>query len=261
MAKELHLNNLRVRIAGTDTEILKGLSLRVKQGEIHALMGPNGAGKSTLGATIMGHPNYELTDGSIFWDGKNLSDLKTDERARAGIFLAFQYPIELPGVTLYNFMRASYNSMYPPAEGQKPIGAVMFHKMLMDALNELEIDSSFTQRYLNDGYSGGEKKRCEVMQMQILKPQMAILDETDSGLDIDALKVVANGVNKLRGNTFGALVITHYQRLLDYLKPDFVHVLMNGRIVRSGGPELAHELEKRGYDWLREEVELNGVSV
>lgn len=257
MAKELRIEDLHVRIAGTDTEILKGFTLQVKQGEIHALMGPNGAGKSTLGLTIMGHPNYEVTQGRLEWDGKNLLEMKTDERARAGLFLAFQYPVELPGVTLYNFLRSSYNAIHPPAEGEKPIGAVMFHKMVIDALQMLEMDASFTQRYLNDGFSGGEKKRCEVVQMQILKPQMAILDETDSGLDIDALKIVANGVNRLRGENFGALVITHYQRLLDYLQPDFVHVLINGRIALSGGRELALELEKRGYDWVREEVLVN----
>ncbi|MDK9698536.1 MAG: Fe-S cluster assembly ATPase SufC [bacterium] len=254
MNRELQLQGLRVKIANTETEILKGVDLTIRQGEIHAMMGPNGAGKSTLGATLLGHPNYEITAGSIHWQGTDVAEMSTDERARAGLFLAFQYPVELPGVSMFNFLRTSYNAMHPPAEGQKPLGAVMFHKKILDGLDYLEMDQAFSQRYLNDGFSGGEKKRCEVLQMMMLKPKMAILDETDSGLDIDALKIVAKGVNSLRSEEFGALVITHYQRLLDYIKPDYVHVLMQGRIVRSGGPELAFELEERGYDWLREEA-------
>ncbi len=259
MSNSLTINNLHAKIAGTETEILKGVNLTIRQGEIHALMGPNGAGKSTLSTTIMGHPTYEITSGSLDWLGQDLTAMTTDERARAGIFLAFQYPIELAGVTMFNFLRASYNALHPVAEGEKQVGAVMFHKRILDGLSFLELDSSFSQRYLNDGFSGGEKKRCEMLQMLMLKPKLAIMDETDSGLDIDALKIVAKGVNQLRGPDFGALVITHYQRLLDYIKPDFVHVLMDGRIVRSGGPELAMELEERGYDWLRAESE-QGVS-
>ncbi len=260
MTNVLQIENLHAKIAGTDTGILKGVNLTVKQGEIHALMGPNGAGKSTLSSTIMGHSTYEITSGKITWQGNDLTAMTTDERARAGLFLAFQYPIELPGVTMFNFLRASYSALHPVPEGGKPMGAVMFHKKIIDGLNFLELDSSFSQRYLNDGFSGGEKKRCEMLQMNILQPKMAIMDETDSGLDIDALKIVAKGVNLLRSPDFGALVITHYQRLLDYIKPDFVHVLMDGRIVRTGGPELAQELEKRGYDWLRVESE-QGVTI
>lgn len=260
MSNALVLENLRAKIVGNDTEILKGVNLTIRKGEIHALMGPNGAGKSTLGATLMGHNAYAVTSGSINWEDNDLTSLTTDERAKAGLFLAMQYPIELPGVTMYNFLRAAYNALHPVKEGEKQIGAVMFHKKILDLLDFLELDSSFSQRYLNDGFSGGEKKRCEVLQMILLQPRMVIMDETDSGLDIDALKIVAKGVNKLRGDNFGALIITHYQRLLDYIKPDFVHVLMDGRIVRSGGPELALELEARGYDWLRAEVAAEAVA-
>ncbi len=251
---ELVIKNLHVSIEGK--EILKGLDLTIKQGEIHAIMGPNGTGKSTLAYTLMGHPNYEVTDGEIWFKGENILELEPDERSRAGIFLAFQYPVAIPGVTVANFLRSALNARRRaenPEDKGMPIPE--FRKMLKEKMGLLKMDHSFAGRYLNEGFSGGEKKRAEILQMATLKPEIAILDETDSGLDIDALRIVSEGVNALSGPELGVLVITHYQRLLNYIKPHFVHVMMNGRIVESGGPDLALHLEEHGYDWLREKTE------
>ena len=244
---DLEIQNLHVR-AG-DKPILKGLDLSVSKGEVHALMGPNGSGKSTLSYALMGHPNYEVTAGSATLDGVNLLELEPDERAKAGLFLAFQYPTAIPGVTVANFLRLAVTNIRHPErkEGHVLIPMREFRKELKSAMDELGMDSEFARRYLNEGFSGGEKKRAEVLQLSLLKPAIAILDETDSGLDIDALRIVADGVNAMRGPDFSALVITHYQRLLDYIVPDRVHVLVNGRVVKSGGPELAKELEASGY--------------
>ncbi len=251
---QIEIKNLHVSIE--DKEILKGLSLTIKQGEIHAIMGPNGTGKSTLAYTLMGHPNYTVTEGEIIFKGRNVLELEPDERSREGIFLAFQYPVAIPGVTVANFLRSAINSRHRatnPDDKGMPIPE--FRKMLKEKMNTLKMDNAFAGRYLNDGFSGGEKKRAEILQMATLKPEIAILDETDSGLDIDALRVVSDGVNALAGPELGVLVITHYQRLLNYIKPHFVHVMMAGRIVESGGPELALHLEEHGYDWLREKAE------
>lgn len=251
---ELVIKNLHVSIEGK--EILKGLDLTIKQGEIHAIMGPNGTGKSTLAYTLMGHPSYEVTDGEIWFKGENILELEPDERSRAGIFLAFQYPVAIPGVTVANFLRSALNARRRaenPEDKGMPIPE--FRKMLKEKMGLLKMDHSFAGRYLNEGFSGGEKKRAEILQMATLKPEIAILDETDSGLDIDALRIVSEGVNALSGPELGVLVITHYQRLLNYIKPHFVHVMMNGRIVESGGPDLALHLEEHGYDWLREKTE------
>ena len=251
---QLDIRNLHVSIE--DKEILKGLSLTIKQGEIHAIMGPNGTGKSTLAYTLMGHPNYAVTAGEVIFKGENLLDLEPDERSRAGIFLAFQYPVAIPGVTVANFLRSAVNSRRRAANPEdKGVPIPEFRKMLKEKMDMLKMDHTFAGRYLNDGFSGGEKKRAEILQMATLKPEIAILDETDSGLDIDALRIVSEGVNALSGPEMGALVITHYQRLLNYIKPDFVHVMMGGRIVESGGPELALHLEDQGYDWVREKYE------
>lgn len=250
---QLEIKNLHVSIE--DKEILKGLSLTVNQGEIHAIMGPNGTGKSTLAYTLMGHPSYTVTEGEILFKGKNVLELEPDERSREGIFLAFQYPVAIPGVTVANFLRSAINSRRRaenPEDKGMPIPE--FRKMLKEKMDMLKMDHNFAGRYLNDGFSGGEKKRAEILQMATLKPEMAILDETDSGLDIDALRVVADGVNALAGPDLGVLVITHYQRLLNYIKPHYVHVMMGGQIVESGGPELALHLEEHGYDWLREKA-------
>jgi Fe-S cluster assembly ATP-binding protein len=251
---ELVIKNLHVGIEGK--EILKGLDLTIKQGEIHAIMGPNGTGKSTLAYTLMGHPNYEVTEGEVWFDGENVLELEPDERSRLGIFLAFQYPVAIPGVTVANFLRSALNSRRR-AENPEDKGVPIpeFRKMLKEKMGMLKMDQSFAGRYLNEGFSGGEKKRAEILQMATLTPKIAILDETDSGLDIDALRVVSEGVNALSGPDLGVLVITHYQRLLNYIKPHFVHVMMNGRIVESGGPELALHLEEHGYDWVREKYE------
>jgi Fe-S cluster assembly ATP-binding protein len=251
---ELVIKNLHVGIEGK--EILKGLDLTIKQGEIHAIMGPNGTGKSTLAYTLMGHPSYEVTEGEVWFDGENVLELEPDERSRLGIFLAFQYPVAIPGVTVANFLRSALNSRRR-AENPEDKGVPIpeFRKMLKEKMGMLKMDQSFAGRYLNEGFSGGEKKRAEILQMATLAPKIAILDETDSGLDIDALRVVSEGVNALSGPDLGVLVITHYQRLLNYIKPHFVHVMMNGRIVESGGPELALHLEEHGYDWLREKTE------
>lgn len=251
---QLEIRNLHVSI--DDKEILKGLSLTVKQGEIHAIMGPNGTGKSTLAYTLMGHPNYTVTEGEVVFEGQNVLELEPDERSRLGIFLAFQYPVAIPGVTVANFLRSAINSRRRAANPEdKGMPIPEFRKMLKERMDMLKMDHSFAGRYLNDGFSGGEKKRAEILQMATLKPSIAILDETDSGLDIDALRIVSEGVNALSGPDLGVLVITHYQRLLNYIKPQFVHVMLDGRIVESGGPDLALHLEEHGYDWIREKVE------
>jgi Fe-S cluster assembly ATP-binding protein len=251
---QLEIKNLHVSIE--DKEILKGLSLTIKQGEVHAIMGPNGTGKSTLAYTLMGHPNYTVTSGEVIFKGKNLLELEPDERSREGIFLAFQYPVAIPGVTVANFLRSAINSRRRAANPEdKGMPIPEFRKMLKERMDMLKMDHNFAGRYLNDGFSGGEKKRAEILQMATLKPEIAILDETDSGLDIDALRIVSEGVNALSGPELGVLVITHYQRLLNYIKPHHVHVMMGGRIVESGGPDLALHLEEHGYDWIREKVE------
>ncbi|KXK14074.1 MAG: putative ATP-dependent transporter SufC [Chloroflexi bacterium OLB14] len=253
---QLEIKDLHVSIE--DKEILKGLSLTIKQGEIHAIMGPNGTGKSTLAYTLMGHPNYTVTAGEILFNGENVLEMEPDERSRAGIFLAFQYPVAIPGVTVANFLRSAINSRRRAENpDDKGISIPEFRKLLKEKMDMLKMDHNFAGRYLNDGFSGGEKKRAEILQMATLKPEIAILDETDSGLDIDALRIVSEGVNALAGGELGVLVITHYQRLLNYIKPHFVHVMMGGRIVESGGPELALHLEEQGYDWLREKAEEN----
>ena len=251
---QLEVKNLHVSIE--DKEILKGVSLTVKQGEIHAIMGPNGTGKSTLAYTLMGHPNYTVTKGEVIFKDKNVFELEPDERSRAGIFLAFQYPVAIPGVTVANFLRTAINARRRAVNLEdKGMPIPEFRKMLKDEMAMLKMDQSFAGRYLNDGFSGGEKKRAEILQLATLKPEIAILDETDSGLDIDALRIVAEGVNALSGPELGVLVITHYQRLLNYIKPDFVHIMLDGRIVESGGPDLALHLEEQGYDWVREKHE------
>lgn len=251
---ELVIKNLHVNIE--DNEILKGLDLTVKQGEIHAIMGPNGTGKSTLAYTLMGHPSYEVTGGEAWFKDENILELDADERSRLGLFLAFQYPVAIPGVTVANFLRSALNSRRRADNpDDKGVPVPEFRKMLKEQMSLLKMDHSFAGRYLNDGFSGGEKKRAEILQMATLRPEIAILDETDSGLDIDALRVVADGVNELMGPEMGVLVITHYQRLLNYIKPDYVHVMYDGQIVESGGPELALQLEEQGYDWVREKYE------
>ncbi|MDE0594881.1 MAG: Fe-S cluster assembly ATPase SufC [Roseibacillus sp.] len=249
----LVVKDLHAAIDGT--EILKGLSLEVPKGEVHAIMGPNGSGKSTLSKVLAGHDDYEVTGGSVTMDGADLLELEIDERSRAGLFLAFQYPAEVPGVTMANFIRAARQARMP--EGEE-LEAVSYYKDLYAKMDQLGIDRKFTARAVNEGFSGGEKKRNEVLQMMMLDPVYGIMDETDSGLDIDALKVVADGVNSMRSPGRGFLVITHYQRLLDYIEPDHVHVLADGQIVRSGGKDLALELEARGYDFLKEEVVVAG---
>lgn len=233
-----------------DREILKGLNLEINPGEVHAIMGPNGSGKSTLSKVMAGHEDYAVSSGEVLMDGVNLLDLSVDARARAGLFLAFQYPHEIPGVSNANFLRAAKKARL--AEGEE-IDAIQFYKQMYARMDALEMDRSFTARSVNEGFSGGEKKRNEILQLMMLEPKYAVLDETDSGLDIDALKIVARGVNAMRSPDRGFLLITHYQRLLDYIQPDFVHVLMDGKIVHSGGRELALELEAKGYDWLKEE--------
>lgn len=251
---ELVIKDLHVNIE--DKEILKGVNLTVRQGEIHAIMGPNGTGKSTLAYSLMGHPSYIIKSGEIWFKGKNLLDLAADERSRLGLFLAFQYPVSIPGVTVANFLRTALNARRSAVNREdKGMPILEFRKMLKEKMDLLKMDSAFAGRYLNDGFSGGEKKRAEILQLATLKPEIAILDETDSGLDIDALRIVAEGVNALSGPELGVLVITHYQRLLNYIKPQFVHIMLGGRLVESGGPELALQLEERGYDWVREKYE------
>lgn len=250
---EVIIRNLHAGIDGN--EILNGVNLEVKQGEIHALMGPNGTGKSTLAYILMGHPKYEVTEGEVIFKGKNILDLDPDERSRMGMFLAFQYPVAIPGVSVANFLRTAINARRKADDPEdKGIPIPEFRQMLKERMDLLKMDHSFAGRYLNEGFSGGEKKRAEILQMAALKPEIAILDETDSGLDIDALRIVSDGVNALRGAELGVLVITHYQRILNYIKPDFVHIMLGGQIVESGGPELALRLEEQGYDWLREKT-------
>lgn len=250
---QLVIKNLHVSI--DDTEIISGLSLTMNTGEIHAIMGPNGTGKSTLAYTLMGHPNYEITEGEILLDGEDVLEMEPNERALAGLFLAFQYPSAVPGVSIANFLRMAINARRRAEdENDKGIPLLEFRKLLIENMDKLKVNHDFAGRYLNDGFSGGEKKRVEVLQMLTLKPTFAILDEPDSGLDIDAIKIVADGVNAMRGENFGGLIITHYQRILDYVKPDFVHVMMNGKIIASGGPELALELEANGYEGFEERV-------
>jgi Fe-S cluster assembly ATP-binding protein len=243
----LEIQNLHVRTEGK--QILRGVNLKVEKGETHALMGPNGSGKSTLANTIMGNPQYEVTEGQILVSGEDMTETEPDDRARAGVFMAFQYPATIAGVSVANFLRTAVN-----ARREEPIKVKEFGSMLKANMDLLHIDPDFTRRYLNEGFSGGEKKRAEILQLAMLKPEYAILDETDSGLDIDALRIVADGVNALRGPEMGTLIITHYTRILQYVRPDFVHIMLNGRIVREGGSELADELEEKGYDWIREEV-------
>jgi Fe-S cluster assembly ATP-binding protein len=242
----LRIENLHAQIDGN--EILKGLSLEVGKGEIHAIMGPNGSGKSTLSNVLMGHPRYEVTEGSVTFEGQDVLELEPDERARLGMFLAFQYPSEVPGVSVANFMRTAVNSVR-----EKELPPMEMYKLLQEKMRIMQMDPRFAERYLNEGFSGGEKKRNEILQMLMLDPRLAIMDETDSGLDIDALQVVARGVNELRGPEFSAVIITHYQRILRYIEPDHVHVMLDGLIVTSGGKELAEELEDKGYDWVRQE--------
>ncbi|WP_367008595.1 Fe-S cluster assembly ATPase SufC [Staphylococcus capitis subsp. urealyticus] len=248
MSSTLEIKDLHVSIE--DKEILKGVNLTVNTGEIHAIMGPNGTGKSTLSSAIMGHPSYEVTQGEVLLDGVNILELEVDERAKAGLFLAMQYPSEITGVTNAEFMRSAINAKRE--EGQE-INLMQFIKKLDKEMDFLDIDQDMAQRYLNEGFSGGEKKRNEILQLMMLEPKFAILDEIDSGLDIDALKVVSKGINQMRGEDFGALMITHYQRLLNYITPDKVHVMYGGKVVKSGGPELAKRLEEEGYEWVKEE--------
>jgi Fe-S cluster assembly ATP-binding protein len=247
----LEIRNLHAAIDGK--EILKGLTLTIRAGEIHAIMGPNGSGKSTLAKVLAGHPSYTVTEGEVIYKGANLLDLAPDERARSGVFLAFQYPIEIPGVSNANFLRMAYNEKVKH-EGGEELDPLEFDDLLKEKMKIVEMDRSFINRSVNEGFSGGEKKRTEILQMAVLNPALAVLDETDSGLDIDALRIVAGGVNKLASKDNAIILVTHYQRLLDYIKPDFVHVLYKGQIVRSGGRELALELESRGYDWIRDAV-------
>ncbi|MCM1312617.1 MAG: Fe-S cluster assembly ATPase SufC [Bacteroides sp.] len=247
----LEVRNLHACINGK--EILKGVNLTIRDGEIHALMGTNGAGKSTLSNVIVGHPAYEVTEGSITFNGKNLLEMKPEERAHAGIFLSFQQPVEIPGVSMVNFMRAAVNARQK-AVGEEPMKSTDFLKLMREKRKFVDIDNKLINRSVNEGFSGGEKKRNEIFQMAMLEPKFCILDETDSGLDVDALRIVAEGFNKLRKEDTSAMVITHYQRLLDYIRPDIVHVLLDGRIVKTGGAELALEIENRGFDWIKDEV-------
>lgn len=245
----LQIKNLHANINGK--EILKGLNLTVNKGEVHAIMGPNGAGKSTLASVLTGNPTFEVTDGEVIFEGKNLLDLAPEERASEGIFLSFQYPVEIPGVSMVNFMRAAINAQRK-YRGQEQISATDFLRLMREKKELVEMDNKLTNRSVNEGFSGGEKKRNEIFQMAMLNPKLAILDETDSGLDIDALRIVAHGVNKLKTPENASIVITHYQRLLDYIVPDFVHVLYDGKIVKTGDKTLALELEEKGYDWLKQ---------
>jgi Fe-S cluster assembly ATP-binding protein len=250
--KLLRMENLYANVAEDGTEILRGVDLEMAAGEIHAIMGPNGSGKSTLAKVLTGHPGYEVTDGVVLYRGRNLLELEVHERAREGVFLAFQYPVDIPGVSIANFLRTAVQAKHPDEE----VDIFDFQEQLLEKMALLEMDPSFAERSVNEGFSGGEKKRNEILQLAMLEPQLAIMDETDSGLDIDALRVVANGVSKLHAARpeMGILLITHYQRMLNYIEPDHVHVMVNGRIVRSGGPELAHELDEKGYEAFREPV-------
>ncbi|MBA2677130.1 MAG: Fe-S cluster assembly ATPase SufC [Ktedonobacteraceae bacterium] len=273
MASELIIKNLHANIEGKP--ILRGVDLTVRQGEIHALMGPNGSGKSTLSNVIMGNPKYEVTEGEIWFKGENILEYSPDRRARMGLFLAFQYPMSIPGVSVANFLRRALEAMRegnkPLEEGEHPTGQISkrkktmppgeFRKLLQEKMRLLKVDNSFINRAINDGFSGGEKKRAEILQMALLQPEIALMDETDSGLDIDALRIVSESVNALTGPNLGILLITHYQRMLNYIKPDYVHVMFNGRIIKSGGRELALELEEKGYEWLKPADEENEVTV
>jgi Fe-S cluster assembly ATP-binding protein len=247
----LSVKDLQAQVDGTP--ILKGVNLEVRAGEIHAIMGPNGSGKSTLSKVLAGHPTYSVTSGEVVFQGANLLEMEAEERARSGVFLAFQYPLEVPGVSNLDFLRVAYNS-HRKAKGLPEVDTFDFDDLVMEKLEVVKMNSSFLERSVNEGFSGGEKKRNEILQMAILEPKLAILDETDSGLDIDALKIVSNGVNQLTNAENATIMITHYQRLLDYIVPDFVHVMAQGRIIKSGGKELALELESRGYDWVLEEA-------
>lgn len=249
----LSIKNLHASIEGK--EILKGINLEVKPGEVHAIMGPNGSGKSTLASVLAGREDYTVDSGEITFKGNDLLELEADERAKEGVFLAFQYPIEIPGVTTTNFMKTALNKIREH-KGLEPLDAVSFLGMMKEKMKLVEIDQALLSRSLNEGFSGGEKKRNEIFQMAMLEPTLSILDETDSGLDIDALRIVANGVNKLKNDENATIVVTHYQRLLDYIVPDFVHVLFDGKIVKTGGKELAHKLEEKGYDWIKEEASI-----
>jgi Fe-S cluster assembly ATP-binding protein len=248
---ELEIRNLHV--SAGDKQILRGLDLTVGKGEIHALMGPNGSGKSTLANAIMGHPNLEVTEGQIFFKGEDITEADPDERARMGLFMAFQYPVAIPGVTVTKYLRTVINA-HRQARGEEPIPLKEFRETVQKAMELVKVPDDFSRRYLNDGFSGGEKKRMEILQLALQKPQLAVLDETDSGLDIDALRVVADGVNAVAGGDMGVLIITHYQRILDYVKPSHVHVMYQGRIVKEGGPELVDELESKGYTWITDQV-------
>ena len=247
----LKIVDLHAEVAEDGTEILRGLNLEINEGEIHAIMGPNGSGKSTLSKVISGHPSYEVTDGDILYRGESILDMQPDERAKLGIFLAFQYPVEIPGVSIANFLRTAINSH----RGEE-IDIFDFHELLMERMEMLEMDPAFAERSVNEGFSGGEKKRNEILQLAMLEPRLALMDETDSGLDIDALRIVSAGINsvKEKNGAMGVLLITHYQRMLNYITPDFVHVMVAGRIIRSGGADLALELEEKGYEWVRELV-------
>jgi Fe-S cluster assembly ATP-binding protein len=255
MVAALEIRNLHVSIE--DKPILRGVDLTIKQGEVHALMGPNGSGKSTLAHALMGHPAYHITAGQVIFNGEDLLEMEADERSRAGLFLAFQYPVSIPGVTLANFLRQTINARMKAKDPEsKGISIPQYTRLLRSKMDYLGMDHSFAGRYLNEGFSGGEKKRAEILQLATLEPKLAILDETDSGLDIDALRIVAEGVNKLKGPNLGVLVITHYQRILNYIKPEYVHVMFEGQIVENGGPELALRLEEQGYDWIREKYSM-----
>ncbi len=248
----LEVHDLHVKVA--DSGILNGIDFLVNAGEVHAIMGPNGSGKSTLANVLAGRPEYEITQGEVVYRGNDLLAMEPEERARQGVFLAFQYPVELPGVRAWQFLKAAVDALREH-NGEEELSAREFDRMLREKIQMVEIDPDLARRTVNEGFSGGEKKRNEILQMAMLEPKLAVLDETDSGLDIDALRIVADGVNKLRSDSNAIVLVTHYQRMLNYITPDFVHVLMDGRIVRSGGPALAHELEEKGYDWIRESVE------
>ncbi|MBU90016.1 Fe-S cluster assembly ATPase SufC [Candidatus Woesearchaeota archaeon] len=248
----LEVKNLHVKIE--DKEIVKGLNLKVDKGQVVALMGPNGSGKSTLAYALMGHPKYEITSGKILLNGKDVTKAKPDERAKKGLFLSFQYPHEISGVSVSNFLRIALNAKRE-ASGEKPISVIDFYKFLQEKMKSLKIDKSFALRYLNEGFSGGEKKRMEILQMSVLEPKIGILDETDSGLDVDALKTVANGINDIKGSKMGILLITHYQRILNYVTPDKVHIMVDGKIVKSDDKKLALKVEKKGYEWIKDSVQ------